>query len=50
MIELNLRDDTVVKWLLGRGRSEDTEEVIRRRQQVYRKTTVTSTVGLRGYD
>jgi adenylate kinase len=39
VVELNLPDDTVVKRLLGRGRSDDTEEVIRRRQQVYRNDT-----------
>jgi adenylate kinase len=39
VVELTLPDDTVVKRLLGRGRSDDTEEVIRRRQQVYRHDT-----------
>ena len=39
VVELDLPDDTVVKRLLGRGRSDDTEEVIRRRQQVYRDDT-----------
>jgi adenylate kinase len=39
VVELTLPDDTVVKRLLGRGRSDDTEEVIRRRQQVYRDDT-----------
>jgi adenylate kinase len=39
VLELSLPDDTVVKRLLGRGRSDDTEEVIRRRQQVYRDDT-----------
>ena len=39
VVELDLPDDTVVKRLLGRGRSDDTEEVIRRRQQVYRNDT-----------
>jgi adenylate kinase len=39
VVELSLPDDTVVKRLLGRGRSDDTEEVIRRRQQVYRNDT-----------
>jgi adenylate kinase len=39
VVELSLPDDTVVKRLLGRGRSDDTEEVIRRRQQVYRDDT-----------
>jgi adenylate kinase len=39
VVELDLPDDTVVMRLLGRGRSDDTEEVIRRRQQVYRHDT-----------
>ena len=39
VVELSLPDDTVVKRLLGRGRSDDTEEVIRRRQQIYRDDT-----------
>ena len=39
VVELTLPDDTVVERLLGRGRSDDTEEVIRRRQQVYRDDT-----------
>jgi adenylate kinase len=39
VVELTLPDDTVVKRLLGRGRSDDTDEVIRRRQQVYRDDT-----------
>jgi adenylate kinase len=32
-------DDVVVDRLMGRGRSDDTEDVIRRRQQVYRDET-----------
>lgn len=39
VVELSLPDDEVVKRLLGRGRSDDTEVVIRRRQQVYRDAT-----------
>jgi adenylate kinase len=39
VVELTLPDDTVVERLLGRGRSDDTEELIRRRQQVYRHDT-----------
>jgi adenylate kinase len=39
VVELTLPDDTVMKRLLGRGRSDDTEEVIRCRQQVYRHDT-----------
>jgi adenylate kinase len=32
-------DDVVVARLLGRGRSDDTEDVIRNRQKVYRDET-----------
>ena len=32
-------EDELVERLLGRGRSDDTEDVIRRRQQVYRDET-----------
>jgi adenylate kinase len=39
VVELTLPDETVVKRLLGRRRFDDTEEVIRRRQQVYRDDT-----------
>jgi adenylate kinase len=39
VIELVVPDDVVVERLLGRGRSDDVEEVIRRRQQVYREDT-----------
>ena len=39
VVELTLPDDAVVERLLGRGSSDDTEEVIRRRQQVYRHDT-----------
>jgi adenylate kinase len=39
VVELSLPDDSVVKRLLGRGRFDDTEEVIRRRQQVYHDDT-----------
>ncbi len=39
VIEFAVPDDVVVQRLLGRGRSDDTEEVIRRRQQVYRDDT-----------
>jgi len=39
VVELNLPADAVVKRLLGRGRFDDTGEVIRRRQQVYRNDT-----------
>jgi len=36
VIEFAAPDDVVVQRLIGRGRSDDTEEVICRRQQVYR--------------
>ncbi|ACU95496.1 adenylate kinase [Saccharomonospora viridis] len=39
VIELKVPEDELVKRLLGRGRADDTEEVIRRRQQVYRSET-----------
>jgi adenylate kinase len=39
VIELEVPDDVVLGRLLGRGRSDDTEAVIRRRQQVYRDDT-----------
>lgn len=39
VIELQVSEDVVVDRLLSRGRSDDTEDVIRRRQQVYRSET-----------
>ena len=39
VVELAVADDVVVERLLGRGRSDDTEEVIRNRQKVYRDET-----------
>jgi len=39
VVFLNVSDDEIVKRLLSRGRSDDTEEVIRRRIEVYRKQT-----------
>ncbi len=39
IVELAVQDDIVVERLLGRGRSDDTEEVIRNRQKVYRDET-----------
>ncbi|MFC4001537.1 adenylate kinase [Prauserella oleivorans] len=39
VIELKVPEDVLVERLLARGRSDDTEEVIRRRQQVYRSET-----------
>lgn len=39
VIEFAVPDAVVVERLLGRARSDDTEDVIRRRQQVYRDDT-----------
>ncbi|MBW0114012.1 adenylate kinase [Pseudonocardia abyssalis] len=39
VVEFSVSDEVVVQRLLGRGRSDDTEDVIRRRQQVYRDDT-----------
>jgi adenylate kinase len=39
IVEFAVPDDVVVERLLGRGRADDTEDVIRRRQQVYRDET-----------
>jgi adenylate kinase len=39
VIQLSVPEDVVVERLLSRGRSDDTEEVIRRRQQVYHSET-----------
>lgn len=39
VVELQVDDDLLVQRLLGRGRTDDTEDVIRRRQQVYRDET-----------
>lgn len=39
VVELQVPEDLLVQRLLGRGRADDTEEVIRRRQQVYRDET-----------
>jgi len=39
VVELAVSDDVVVERLLGRGRSDDTEDVIRNRQKVYRDET-----------
>ncbi|WP_181777244.1 adenylate kinase [Amycolatopsis pittospori] len=35
VIQLQVSEDVVVERLLSRGRSDDTEDVIRRRQQIY---------------
>jgi adenylate kinase len=39
IVEFKVSEDVLVKRLLGRGRDDDTEDVIRRRQQVYRDET-----------
>jgi adenylate kinase len=39
VVEFQVDDEVVVQRLLGRGRSDDNEEVIRNRQQVYRDET-----------
>lgn len=39
VVNLNVPDDVVVTRLLERGRNDDTEEVIRRRLEVYRSDT-----------
>jgi len=39
VIQLEVAEDVVVGRLLARGRSDDIEDVIRRRQQVYRSET-----------
>lgn len=39
VVEFAVSDEVVVQRLLGRGRADDTEDVIRRRQQVYRDET-----------
>ena len=39
VVEFAAPDDVVVERLLARGRSDDTEEVVRHRQEVYREET-----------
>jgi adenylate kinase len=39
VLELDAPEDEVVERLLARGRDDDTENVIRRRQQLYREET-----------
>lgn len=39
VIEFQVPEDELVQRLLARGRADDTEDVIRRRQQVYRNET-----------
>ncbi|ONI73342.1 adenylate kinase [Actinosynnema sp. ALI-1.44] len=39
VVEFQIDEDVVVARLLGRGRTDDNEEVIRHRQQIYRSET-----------
>jgi adenylate kinase len=39
VVQFEVPDEELVQRLLGRGRSDDTEDVIRNRQQVYRNET-----------
>jgi len=39
VVELQVDEDALVRRLLARGRADDTEDVIRHRQQVYRSET-----------
>lgn len=39
VLQFDVPEDVVVQRLLARGRSDDTEEVIRQRQRVYREET-----------
>ena len=39
VVEFAVPDEVVVQRLLGRGRDDDTEDVIRNRQKVYRDET-----------
>jgi adenylate kinase len=39
IVEMQVPEDLLVERLLARGRADDTEDVIRRRQQVYRDET-----------
>lgn len=39
VVQLEVAEDVLVDRLLGRGRTDDTEDVIRRRQQVYLSET-----------
>lgn len=39
VVALEVEEDVLVARLLGRGRADDTEDVIRRRQEVYREET-----------
>ncbi|GAA5146865.1 adenylate kinase [Pseudonocardia eucalypti] len=39
VVALDVPEETLIARLLGRGRDDDTEDVIRRRQEVYREET-----------
>ncbi|SDN13982.1 adenylate kinase [Allokutzneria albata] len=39
VLQFDIAEDIVVERLLARGRADDTEEIIRRRQQIYRSET-----------
>jgi adenylate kinase len=39
VVEFQVPEDELVRRLMGRGRDDDTEDVIRRRQHVYREET-----------
>ena len=39
VVALEVPEDVLVKRLLGRGRADDAEDVIRRRQEIYREET-----------
>jgi adenylate kinase len=39
VVEFQVPEDELVRRLMGRGRDDDTEDIIRRRQQVYRDET-----------
>jgi adenylate kinase len=39
VVEFQVPEEELVQRLLGRGRTDDTEDVIRRRQEVYRRET-----------
>ncbi|MDT7621322.1 MAG: adenylate kinase, partial [Pseudonocardiales bacterium] len=39
VVALEVPEDVLVERLLGRGRTDDTEAVIRRRQEIYRDET-----------
>jgi adenylate kinase len=39
VVALSVPQETLIQRMLGRGRTDDTEEVIRRRQEVYQRET-----------